>query len=234
MVDASRQKQRHPIIFDLDGTLYELRGGSYKRSLLRKRVVDNARKYVAAKLKCGESKARKVLANIQKLYGENVSIGLEKEFKINRYDYFDTVWNIPAKGIVKKEGGLGKTLSSLKTRYDLVLLSDAPRVWIDSVLAELRIKDIFCDNVFSGEGNNRKGLGTAFRNVTKALDIEPSSCIVVGDQEDTDIIPAVKLGMRAIFVHRTRRSKVADITIKSIMQLPAAIRELPDRRVIRN
>lgn len=221
------QEKKQLIIFDLDGTLYKFRGGSYKRSLLQKRVLDNAKKYIADKLRSDIAEAQKILTKIQKQYGEDTSIGLEKELGIDRYDYFNAVWDIPAHGIVKKERGLREALLALKREYNLVLLSDAPQVWINNALNELGLKDVFCDNIFSGEGNSRKGLGNAFSNIVKKLGTSPRSCVAIGDQESTDIIPAAKLGMRTIFVHRTKRSKVADVNIKSIMRLLAALTKSP-------
>ena len=213
------QNQKKLIIFDLDGTLYELRGGSYKKSPLRRSVIVNAQKYIATKLSQSALGAQQILKNIQKQYGEQISIGLEKEFGIDRYDYFNVVWNIPVRNIVKKESGLRKILLSLRKIYDLAIISDAPQIWIDNVLNELQIQDLFRNTIFSGEGNLRKGFGNAVSSITRVLKIHPSNCIVVGYQEDTDIIPAKKLGMHAVFIHRTKRSLVADICIKSIREL---------------
>ena len=96
------QNRKELIIFDLDGTLYELRGGSYEKSPLRRTVLKNAEKYIALKLSLGASEARQTLKNIQKQYGEQISIGLEKELGIDRYDYFNIVWDIATHSIVKK------------------------------------------------------------------------------------------------------------------------------------
>lgn len=220
------KNQKKLIIFDLDGTLYELRSGSYKRSLLRRCVLNNAQNYVAAKLSKSKLDARSIINTIQKRYGEQISIGLEKEFGIDRYDYFNTVWDIPARGIVRKAQSLRKTLLALKKKYNLALVSDAPRVWINNVLEEMRVQDLFHNNIFSGEGNRRKEFNNAFSSLTRALKIHPHNCIVVGDQEHTDIIPAKKLGMRTIFVYHIEHSRVADANIKYISELPLALKKI--------
>ena len=118
----------------------------------------------------------------------------------------------------------------MRKKYQLVLVSDAPRVWIKNVLKELQIQDIFCDNIFSGEGNLRKGLGNTFANIIHTLKILPRNCIAIGDQEHTDIAPAKKLGMYTIFIHRTKRSPLADGCIISIRELPKTLKKLPDKR----
>ena len=58
------------LIFDLDGTLYELEGGSYNNSLLKKTVLANAKKYLINKLEIEESEAQKKLDSIINNYDE--------------------------------------------------------------------------------------------------------------------------------------------------------------------
>lgn len=221
-----KKNQKKLIIFDLDGTLYPLPGGSYSKSPLRRRVLANAREYIALKLSKSKAESRCVLNTIQKQYGEQISIGLGKEYGLDRYDYFNTVWDISARGIVKKNQGLKKMLLLLSKTYNLAVVSDAPKVWIKNVLKTLSVQDIFRDNVFSGEGNRRKGVGNAFGAVIKARGVSPADCIVVGDQEETDIIPAKRIGTRTIFVHPTKRSRLADASIKSMRELLAAMEKL--------
>ncbi|KKR05279.1 MAG: hypothetical protein UT32_C0021G0007 [Parcubacteria group bacterium GW2011_GWC2_39_14] len=218
--------KRGLIIFDLDGTLYKLRGGSYSKSPLKKKVISNVKKYISVNLSCGLVKARNILKKIQREYGEEISIGLEKEFGLDRYNYFNTVWNISAHGLVRKTRSLRVTLLKLKRQYRLVILSDAPKIWIHNVLIELQIIDIFKNAIFSGEGDLRKGSENAFSNIVKLLKVKPRDCIAVGDQERTDIIPAKKLGMRTIFVHRKNVSSSANANIKEIQNLADAISRL--------
>lgn len=214
------------IIFDLDGTLYKLRGDSYNKSSLKKKVLVNAQNFIALKLSKNKTAAENILNLIQKKYGEQISVGLEKEFGVNRYDYFDTVWNIPVKGIVRGTEDLRGVLLSLKKEYRLVIVSDAPLVWIKNVLKELGIEDIFRGRIFSGESDRRKGFKNTFSYIAKKMGVETKNCVVVGDQEDTDIIPAKKLGMKTVFVHSELKSKMADVNIKFIQALPKEIKEL--------
>lgn len=221
-----KQNRKKLIILDLDGTLYALPGGSYSKSPLRRRVLANAENFIAAKLSKTKSEARSILGAVQKKYGEQISIGLEKEYGLDRYDYFNVVWDIPARGIVKKNKGLRNLLLSLRKTHNLALVSDAPQVWIKNVLTTLSVQDIFRNSTFSGEGNRRKGFGNAFVNIILTNKIRPADCIAVGDQEETDIIPAKKLGSLAIFVHPTKRSSFADANIISLHELPKAIQSL--------
>jgi len=218
--------QKKLIVFDLDGTLYKLRGGSYNKSPLKKKVLVNAQNFVALKLSKNKTEAKNIINLIQKKYGEQISIGLEKEFGINRYDYFNTVWDIPAKGIVRRTKNLRGLLLSLKKECRLVIVSDAPLVWIKNVLKELGIEDIFQGMVFSGEGDRRKEFDNIFYYISKTLKISPLDCIVIGDQEDTDVIPAKKLCMKTVFIHSKLQSREADLSIKSIQSLLTKIKKL--------
>ncbi len=128
------------IIFDLDGTIYKLDGGSYKKSSLRRGVLRNAVKFIGERLSRSEVEAQNVLRTIKKKYGEQISIGLEREFGIDRHDYFNTVWDIPARDLVTKKDSGRKILLALRREYEMALVSDAPRVWINNVLKELGIK----------------------------------------------------------------------------------------------
>jgi len=211
------------IIFDLDGTLYELEGGSFRSSPLSQKVRDNAQKYIADKLSKTPAEAQVILEDIISRYREDISIGLEKEFDLDRYDYFQTVWNISAKGIVKPNGRLRGVLERLNSNYRLVLVSDAPQVWINNVLQELDVKDLFDNYIFSGEGNSRKGFNNAFSQVLASLEIMPGECWTVGDQETTDIIPAKGLGLKTIFIHPDIISSQSDLNLKTIEELPAAL-----------
>lgn len=214
------------IIFDLDGTLYELEGGSFPQSKLKKKIAEQAKSFVISKLSKNQVEAEAVLKNIQTQYGDDISLGLEKEFSLDRYEYFNFVWNIPALGIVKKSQKLRDILNNLSQDYRLVLVSDAPQIWIDNVLRELNIKEMFIGYIFSGEGTFRKDFNNAFDNILTQLKVHSDNCISIGDQEETDIIPAKKLGMKTIFVNPARCSTQADISIKSINDLSAALEQI--------
>ncbi len=207
------------IIFDMDGTLYNFVEGSFKNSGLQKKVLANALKYVMKKLHKTKAEAVKILEEINKQYGEDISIALEKNFGFDRYQYFKEVWNIPAEKYIKPNSGLRKLLLKLRSNYGLVVVSDAPMIWISRVLQELKINDIFKNRIFSGEADLRKGFGNYFQEIIKAYNIKPANCVVIGDQEETDIIPAKKLGIKTIFVNNKKRSKVADFNVKIILDI---------------
>lgn len=167
-----------------------------------------------------------MLHEIINKYGENISVGLEQEFKLNRYDYFNIVWNIPAKKIIKTDNKTRKILLKIAKKYKCVIISDAPRIWIDNVLKEIGIADMFKNKIFSGEGNQRKIFKNVFKRITNFYKLKPGNFIVIGDQESTDIIPARKLGMKTIFIHKNRISPYADYNIKHLSDIAKCIDDI--------
>lgn len=201
------------IIFDLDGTLYQFKGGSFNRSTLKKKIIKNARKFIADQLQINNLKAGLILKNIMRTYKEEISLGLEKKYGLNRFKYFNTVWNIPAENIVEYNYQTRALLNLLQKKNILLLISDAPKIWIQNVIKVLKIENIFKDKIFSGESDIRKGFKNAFETIIKKMKTAPNNCIVIGDQEDTDIRPAKKIGMTTIFVNKHKVSKIADYNI---------------------
>lgn len=206
------------IIFDMDGTLYEFNGGSFKNSGIGKEIMERVASYIGKKMGTSSEATQVILRSIILKYGEDISIGLEREFGFCRYDYFNFVWNIEPKKYITFGSDLRIILASLTKTYDLVLLSDAPKVWIEKVLGHLRIKELFQDKIYSGEGDIRKTNGKAFEKVLKDLDLAAVSCLSVGDQEETDIVPAKKLGMGSVRVGKDCETS-ADYLIENILDI---------------
>ncbi|MEI6288331.1 MAG: HAD family hydrolase [bacterium] len=210
------------LIFDMDGTLYNFKEGSFKKSSLKKKVLSNALIFIEDKLSIDKPEAKKIFKKIKASYGENISIGLEKEYKLDRYEYFNFVWNIPAKNLVVKNYRIKKILTELSSKNKIILLSDSPKIWIENVLKELGLYDLLKNNIYSGESDFRKIFGNIFNQILQKLNYNPKDCLMIGDQEKTDIIPAKKAGIKTIFLG-LKKSKHADLTIKNITEIKKAI-----------
>lgn len=216
------------IIFDLDGTLYKMKGGSFSNSKLHKKISENAIKYIKTKLKISKHEAENILKEVVHEYGENISIALEKKYGLNRYDYFDYVWNVKPKSYINKSKDIENILIRLNKDYEFLLISDSPKIWIINVLKALGIDTFFKGKILSGEGNKRKIFGNRYDDILNKYNIVPSDVIVVGDQEDTDIVPAKKIGLKTIFINQSKKSKLADVNIRNISNIESAISFLYD------
>lgn len=211
------------IIFDLDGTLYKMKGGSFVNSKLHQKILKNAIRYIKIKLKISKHEAENILKEIVHEYGENISIALEKKYRLNRYEYFNYVWNINPKSYINKSNDLENILIRLNKDYEFLLMSDSPKIWIVNVLKMLGIETFFKGKILSGEGNKRKIFGNRYDDILNKHNIVSADVIVVGDQETTDIAPAKKIGLKTIFINQSKKSKLADVNIKSINNIESAI-----------
>ena len=118
---------------------------------------------------------------------------------------------------------------SLRSGRDLATNGIAVKQW--DKLIRLRIP-LYFDNVFvSGEMGREKD-ERFFRSVLKTLKAKPKDCVMVGDREDTDILPAKSAGIQTIRVMGAKHGKgdktasKADISIPGISALPSALRAL--------
>lgn len=206
------------LIFDLDGTLYQFKAGSFRDSGLNKKVRENLVELISNLDNCPLSQAEDKMLSLEKKYREHFSLAMEDTYGMDRFEYFAKVWNIPAKGYIKPNENLRNSLLNLKDKYELVVISDAPRIWVENVLKELNIIDLF-SQVFTGEGDIRKAFGNSFKAIIAKLGYLPDQVISIGDQEETDIKPAKELGIKTIFINKDRKSEIADFSVENISQI---------------
>jgi len=88
-------------------------------------------------------------------------------------------------------------------------------------LIRLRIA-LYFDGVFVSEELGRKKSLPFFRTVLRRLKAKPEECLMVGDREDADIIPAKKAGIATVRMAQGKHAGVeseADFTIKDFGEL---------------
>jgi len=207
------------LIFDLDGTLIKFPEGNFKESKFFERILNNAETFLSSELNFSKDKSKYEIKKLKEKYGEELSVGVEEIFGIKREIFLNQVWDIKDESFVKANRGLRDVLLDLNSRYSLFIISDAPKVWINFVLNKISIQDIFQNKIFSGESNYRKSIKNAFSFFINKNKIEPKECISIGDQEDTDIIPANKLGMGTVLVNRKKVKSRADLIVNEIEDL---------------
>ncbi len=186
------------VIFDLDGTLYPFENSNnYYQSNLYLCMRSNAITYLSNSLSVSIDKSRLIFDYILQRYNGELSLGMEKEFGINRYDWFENTWQVdPTKVIKVFDSRLVEKIQNLP--YKIVLLTAAPKVWTEIVLEYLGLKLAFGDNIVTGESDIRKPNKSAFLNAAEKISILPQNIVSIGDQEKTDILPAKNLGMKTI------------------------------------
>ena len=204
-------KTKKRFIFDMDGTLYETGSVNFIALNIRK----NSNTFFMEKFGFSNQKAISEYERIKIKYNGEISIGVEKEYGINRHEYFNKVWNFQPSKYIQKDNSLKELFEKIKGK--VAILTTSPRVWAERVLNYLEILEFFKDSLFTGEPDVRKPDLKAFQQVIDYFKILPNNIYFIGDQEDMDIIPAKKLGMKTIIVGK--ESKYADFQINSIKEL---------------
>jgi len=192
----TEEKQKKVFIFDMDGTLYNYpNSGGFNSSKLKDKVMRNAIRFIQKKELCDVQAATKIYESVpQDTIG--LSSYLSLRYKISRKDYFDAVWNISPATVISKSS-VAQQLKRLKKLREcrLILLSSAPSIWVNTVLAYLKLKPYF-DYVYSAEDFSTKS--EIFKMISQRYN--PKNCLSIGDQMHTDIVPAKRYGMNTYLV----------------------------------
>lgn len=203
-------------IFDMDGTLYPLNQEGFFQSQLFFDIKKNATRFISNRQNIPNEAAIEEFDRVFEKYNGELSLGFEGEYGVDRYTYFENIWNMDPSKYIKKPKNLRNILSPLKGR--MALLTAAPSVWTRNVLEYLGVRDLFDEVIYTGEPDLRKPNPEIFRKVGNRLGVPFEKIYSVGDQEFSDIVPAKKLGMKTILVGS--KSDVADYCIGSINDLP--------------
>ncbi len=199
---------KYHFIFDLDGTLYQFDRGQAKNFAVSQFAADiqeNIYRFLMSKCRLSRIAAEQEYQRLKVQYKDGVSLALEQEYGLDRYDYFEQTWRIEPRRYVNPNPMLVSYLKPFVGRS--ALLTAAPAVWARSVLGWLGIASIFGQFVFTGEPDVRKPNPAVFRQVAAALAVNPETVISIGDQEHTDIVPAQNLGMKTLLIGEPQNTK---------------------------
>jgi FMN phosphatase YigB (HAD superfamily) len=213
----------HLIIFDLDGTLYSFDNGNsanFRSSKFYSAIKTKIYSFLSDRLKIDDKRARELYEEVKKEFNGEVSLGLEKKFGIDRYEYFNNTWNLSPSDFIEKNN-LEPLIGSLGC--EIAILTSAPRVWASAALDYLNLSKYKC-NLFSGEPDLRKPDPRAFQIICDGLGYEIENSISIGDQVHSDIVPAKSLGMKTILIRE--KSEEADYCISSINELSEIIERI--------
>lgn len=84
--------------------------------------------------------------------------------------------------------------------YPRVILSNGQRVFSELELKYFGLYDKFKTVIFSSDFGYKKPDPRIFLEAAKRLELEPENILCIGDNFDNDIIPAAKLGMKALHI----------------------------------
>lgn len=207
----SHSRDNQLLIFDLDGTLYELEGGSYEESPLSDHVQSRKKEFFRKNL--GEDSVEETLSRLADQYGQDTSLAVENEYGVDRNDYFDFVWNIDPEDIIEPRVAVDEVM---ELPYRKAILTTSPSIWATRVLDRIGVSEEF-EYIQTGEPDERKPLKGAYWNLLDKLDTKPENSVMIGDQENHDIIPASDIGITTIYVGGS--SEKADYEIEKFDEL---------------
>lgn len=191
------------IVLDMDGTIYDLESyegeKGFKGSLLKQRVISNAIELVRNE----DYNSRP--EDIIKLAEEDrvgISSYLEKAYGIPRDEYFNRVWNINPEGVINPPEQLNSVLAGLSmtpNKPKIILLTAAPSIWMKRTIEYLDIGECFDRQISGSEFKVKEDVFSEL-----AYEFAGSKVLSLGDQYQTDIYPALNLGLMAIKAMNSR------------------------------
>lgn len=210
------------VVFDMDGTLYQFPGGgTFLEIPFGQAIQRNTREFIAREFDLSETEAVARYDELFEKFDGELSLGLERDFAIDRLRFFDETWNLDPSEFIIPEPGVREALEQIDV--ERALLSAAPRVWVDRVLGFMGVADVFGDRIFTGEPDIRKPSPLAFQQILDAVDIEAKYAVSIGDQEYTDIVPARSIGMRALRIGSGETE--AEFSASSVNQAIATLKK---------
>jgi len=205
------------IIFDLDGTLYvfdDSNSVNFISSRFYAAIKNNAYNFLQKRLGTDLKRAKGIYETIKQEFDGEVSLGLETRYRIDRYEWFESTWNLNPGDFLKPENK--KSLfDSLDA--EIAILTAAPKVWASRALDYLGLAE-YQNRLFTGEPDLRKPNPEVFKQICDSIGIPLENSVSIGDQVASDILPAKSLGMRTILVRSY--SVEADYCIDSLERLP--------------
>lgn len=203
------------IIFDMDGTLYSFENGAYDiySTTFYKKIEQNGVDFISRKLNMNRADAQKIRKSIFDKYNGNISIGLKKEFNIEREEYFNSAWDIDAAKYLKPAVQLDDMLARIKIKK--AVLSSAPEVWVQRAIKQLGIYEQL-DGVWCDDGIKKPDVN-AYLRVTNAFNVLPQDTLIVED-EVRYLVPAKELGMTTVLIG-SEKNRFIDYNIKTIYEI---------------
>lgn len=212
------QKKVKYFIFDLDGTLYKFDkelSPSFKESQFRKDLKNRVLSFISNTTGFDEKKSLIEYENLKLDFNGDFSLALNSKYGVPKEEYTSVVWKMDPQNYIKKNTNLRNELQKLKGR--IALVTGSPKIWAIPTLKYLNLLDLFEPSIFTYDFSIKKPDPNIFLHVTKHLNAKIEDTIAIGDNLNTDILPAKKVGLKTLFIGEDRMA-VADFQAKDINQ----------------
>lgn len=93
--------------------------------------------------------------------------------------------------------------------YPKAIVSNGQRVFSEPEVRYFGLYELFDVVIFSSDFGHKKPDPRIFLEATRQLDMQPEEVLFIGDNYENDIVPATKLGMKAMHIEEAwKRFKV--------------------------
>lgn len=160
-----------------------------------------------------------------------------KEAPEELIDGLNEAFNRPYAASIKAAPGSKETLSMLRQRYSLAIVSNS---FARNTVKELELAglvDYFQGFYISSDIGKRKPHPAIFLEALKGFGLEAHEAVMVGDNHEEDVVGAKRVGLKAILLDNSGprsfggKAPKADLIITSISQLPGAMQKIDSEKV---
>lgn len=207
---------KYSLIFDMDGTLYKYDKGqscNFHESIFHRDIKNRIIKLIRINLNLDESSAIKKYNILKMQYDGDVSKAISTELKLSEKKYFNLVWGVRPDKYIKKDKKLKELFSSINCNF--LIVTGAPSIWAKAVLKYLEIDEIVGKSLVTCEFPYKKPDPRLFEHSLSVLQSKAEFTFSIGDDEDRDIVPAKKIGMKTVMVGQEDNTS-ADFKAKDI------------------
>jgi putative hydrolase of the HAD superfamily len=202
------------ISFDLDGTLVE-------SSYADKVWLEGLPKLYSKEKNIPIKKAKDYIFSFYEKVGENKKEWYDIDWWFQKFE-LDSSWQnllYKYRNNIKLFPETIEILKSLKKNFDLIVISNAKREFIDIQLEQTKIKHYF-NHVFSSlsDFDLVKKTPEVYKQVLNLLKIKTDEIIHLGDNFNFDYISPKKIGISSIYLDRSKKNN-GDNTIFSLSEL---------------
>lgn len=209
------------LFVDLDDTIYPNDNGLWGA------IRDRMAQYMEHRLGFPREEIPEIRRSYFETYGTTLR-GLQLNYQVDADEYLTYVHDLPLEKYIKPDGQIRDLLTSLRQHKWIFTNSDIRHA--RRVLSVLDISDCFegIIDIHALSFYCKPDLQAYKNALSIAGENNPEHCVML-DDAPRNLVPAKQIGMKTVLVGAHPSDASADISIKSIHELPFAMPELWDR-----
>lgn len=188
------------ISFDLDGTLVK---NTYADSVW----LDGFPKLYAKEKSITINQAKEFLFKEYEKVGKDKKEWYDIDWWFKKFKIYEDWRNLlnSYRNVIEIYSETKTILSNLSKKYELIIISNAKREFIDIQLEETEIKSYF-KYIFSSltDFDAVKKIPNVYKQICNKIRIHPQEMIHIGDNKEFDFISPQKIGIKSYYLNREK------------------------------